>query len=395
MISRKKRRLQQKKKRKIYFYAISCIALLTVSCVVTFQILEHTKTTQIKTSREPARIITQPLTASSYSNLQKTTLVPKTAGAFDSLLEKKRFTGTALIVKDNQIILEKGYGYSNKAKLQKNTVHSHFQIGSIQKSMTAAIIAQLIEAKKLTFQTKLADFFPNISGSEQITIKQMLNMVSGLTIRSLPDDSTNERFIMDEYIQQAYGTKTGTFHYAPINYNLLAGIIEQLTKQSYWKTVKENLLDKGGLHHTNNYVDWFQRADHTTSYQIINQKDYAKVTHPPLSIYAREIGTGNIDMSVGDLYWYYRGLTKGTFFSQNISTELYQPLNHEVYAGGLYVHPTYYRSRGEIANQQTLALFDKKAETAVILMSNQKDNQLQMSIIQSIYSTITNSHVRF
>ncbi len=60
----------------------------------------------------------------------------------------------------------------------------------------------------------------------------MLNMVSGLTIRSVPSDSTNEQVLLDEYIHQAYGTHTGAFHYAPINYNLLAGVIEKLTNQN-------------------------------------------------------------------------------------------------------------------------------------------------------------------
>jgi len=92
------------------------------------------------------------------------------------------------------------------------------------------------------------------------------------------------------------------------------------------------------LNHTNNYTDWFQRANHTTSYQLINQKDYAKVIHPSLNIYAREIGKGSIDMSIGDLYWYYRSLINQKFFSEKISTELYRPFKGEYYSGRLYVH---------------------------------------------------------
>lgn len=389
MYSRKERRL--KKQRKQLIKRTLCLIF------VLFIALSGT----VYLSKQPSRqtkkqtIVTTFLPASNYENLQKTVVDFQSANSFDKLLTTKKFIGTALIIKNDQIILEKGYGYSNQAAHKKNTVHSHFQIGSIQKSITASLIAQLIEANKLSFQTKLAQFFPNISGSEQITIKQMLSMVSGLTIRSVPSDSTNEQVLLDEYIHQAYGTHTGIFHYAPINYNLLAGVIEKLTNQPYWNVVKNQLLRPGGLDHTNNYTDWFQRANHTTSYQLINQKDYAKAIHPSLNIYAREIGTGSIDMSIGDLYWYYRSLINQKFFSEKISTELYRPFKGEYYSGGLYVHPTYFRSRGEITDQQTLALFDKNAHTAVILMSNEKNNQLQMSAIQSIYSTISHSHVQF
>uniref|UniRef100_UPI0034E93B63 serine hydrolase n=2 Tax=Enterococcus TaxID=1350 RepID=UPI0034E93B63 len=104
-------------------------------------------------------IVMTALPASNYENLQKTVVDFQSANSFDKLLTTKKFIGTALIVKNDQIILEKGYGYSNQAAHKKNTVHSHFQIGSIQKSITASLIAQLIEANKLSFQTKLAQFF--------------------------------------------------------------------------------------------------------------------------------------------------------------------------------------------------------------------------------------------
>gem|GEM_PF-269335 len=366
MYSRKERRLKKQRKQLIKRTLCLIFALFIALSGTVYLSKQPSHLTKKQT------IVTTVLPASNYENLQKTVVDSQSANSFDKLLTTKKFIGTALIIKNDQIILEKGYGYSNQAAHTKNTVHSHFQIGSIQKSITASLIAQLIEANKLSFQTKLAQFFPNISGSEQITIKQMLNMVSGLTIRSVPSDSTNEQVLLDEYIHQAYGTHTGIFHYAPINYNLLAGVIEKLTNQPYWNVVQNQLLRPGGLNHTNNYTDWFQRANHTTSYQLINQKDYAKVIHPSLNIYAREIGTGSIDISIGDLYWYYRSLINQKFFSEKISTELYRPFKGEYYSGRLYVHPTYFRSRGEIADQQTLALSDKNAHTTVILMSNEK-----------------------
>ena len=46
--------------------------------------------------------------------------------------------------------------------------------------MTALLILKQIQSGKITFDTKLSEFYPQIPGSQQISIKNMLYMRSGL-----------------------------------------------------------------------------------------------------------------------------------------------------------------------------------------------------------------------
>ena len=126
--------------------------------------------------------ITTPLSADDYQNLSKDILAP-VGESFDTRLKLDNFVGTALIVKKGQIILQQGYGYQDFANQKRNSIASLYQIGSVQKSLTATLIYKQIEAGRLTLDTPLSQFFPQIYGSENITIRQMLHMTSCLLWR--------------------------------------------------------------------------------------------------------------------------------------------------------------------------------------------------------------------
>src|SRR5688572_24432680 len=87
-----------------------------------------------------------------------------TAQKADALLQtyadQYKFSGTALIAKGDDILLNKGYGYSNAGEKKVNTEASLFQIGSITKQFTAAIILLLEEKGKLSVNDKLSKYFP-------------------------------------------------------------------------------------------------------------------------------------------------------------------------------------------------------------------------------------------
>jgi len=65
----------------------------------------------------------------------------------------------------------------NSANIDEKTL---FQIGSITKSFTAALILELEKENKLNLDDNLQFWLPNYSKWSQITIQQLLNMTSGL-----------------------------------------------------------------------------------------------------------------------------------------------------------------------------------------------------------------------
>lgn len=91
----------------------------------------------------------------------------------------------ALIVKDDQVLLSKGYGLANSetgAKVNENTV---FAIASNSKAFTTAALAQLVEDKKLNWDDKVRDYLPYFElyddhVSNEFTVRDLVCHRSGL-----------------------------------------------------------------------------------------------------------------------------------------------------------------------------------------------------------------------
>lgn len=82
----------------------------------------------------------------------------------DEIMANAKFSGSILIVQDDQIVVSKGYGYSDYSAGQFNGPETIHQIGSLTKAFTAASILQLQEAGLLDLQdpvqTYIEDFLP-------------------------------------------------------------------------------------------------------------------------------------------------------------------------------------------------------------------------------------------
>jgi CubicO group peptidase (beta-lactamase class C family) len=70
-----------------------------------------------------------------------------------------KFNGAALVARGGTILLNKGYGYRNVAGKVLNNEQSIFQLGSITKQFTSAVILKLQEENKLSLSDKLSKFF--------------------------------------------------------------------------------------------------------------------------------------------------------------------------------------------------------------------------------------------
>jgi len=91
-----------------------------------------------------------------------------------------KFNGSVLVAKKSIILLNKGYGYLNAAGKVVNDENTIYQLGSITKQFTAAIILKLQEEKKLSVQDKLSKYFPAYPKGDSITIEQLLTHTSGI-----------------------------------------------------------------------------------------------------------------------------------------------------------------------------------------------------------------------
>ncbi|BCA85069.1 penicillin-binding protein [Enterococcus saigonensis] len=366
----------------------------TASTTENTEVTQNTTENSNDENNSSTSTIVTALSADKYQNLNKDILAP-VANPFDNTLKLGNFVGTALIIKNGNIILQQGYGYQDFANQKRNSVNSLYQIGSVQKSLTATLIYKQIEAGRLTLDTTLNQFFPQIFGSENITIRQMLHMTSGLTLSEIPLTVTNEAAVVNFAVQNAQLQTSGHFLYSPVNYVLLAGILRQITHTSYAQLVYNTFKVQLGLRKLVEYPDWYQNLHHTISYGGKDATDYNKVVTEKTGQFVRELGTGNLGMTAGDLYWYYHQLLSGKLVAPEVLHAAWQRETTATYNGGQYDKGLYLRANGIIASQHCMVLISKDAANAVFLLSNHGNVLNQTKLISTLYSQLTNVTTKF
>ncbi|MEA2011408.1 MAG: serine hydrolase domain-containing protein, partial [Actinomycetota bacterium] len=96
--------------------------------------------------------------------------------------ERQPFSGVVQVRVDGDVVFAEGFGYSNRADAIPNGVSTRFATASGTKTFTGIAVCQLIEAGKLSPNTRLADVvdcsFPRFDPA--VTIHHLLTHTSGV-----------------------------------------------------------------------------------------------------------------------------------------------------------------------------------------------------------------------
>lgn len=332
----------------------------------------HVKRETVKKRKLAEKINADPFSKTESTNQQIT-----------AMLEADQFVGTALVVKDNKVIYQKGFGYADYAKKIKNGPHSMFQILSIQKSLTAAGIMQLVQAGKIKLSDKLSKYYPSITHGDDITIRMMLDMSTGLQLKKAPETALPENQVVNFAVTNAtYDSKIhGTFNYAPVNFLLLAGIIRQQSGVSYKQYFKKHFIQKLNLQETGFVTDKLSK-NATKGYFATKTQvnaDYTPEAKESRAQMTYELGTGQIYMSASDLFKSEAAILKGRLLSKANVDILHTRSAAGPYAGGLYrISPKTLRLHGVGYGQESALMISNDGKNGVVLLSNYGRQALNM-----------------
>ncbi|RZK97317.1 MAG: class A beta-lactamase-related serine hydrolase, partial [Hymenobacter sp.] len=178
----------------------------------------------------------------------------------NSLAANNKLMGSLALSHDGQVVYTHAFGAAqlDGAARTPATPATRYRIGSISKVFTGVMIFQLIEEKKLTLDTKLSAFFPQIPNAATITIDQLLSHHSG--IHNFTNDPAFAGYMTQPKTQAELlaimakpapdftpGTKGA---YSNSNFVLLGYIVEKLTKQPYAQVLQKRIVAKVGLKDT-------------------------------------------------------------------------------------------------------------------------------------------------
>jgi CubicO group peptidase (beta-lactamase class C family) len=309
------------------------------------------------------------LSAGSVQAAPKAATVTKIA----QQLKKQHFTGTVLIVRNGHTVLQRSYGYANFAKLQRNSAASTYQLASVQKVFTAVLFMQLVETGKVRLNTPLSQYYPQIKHSNQITLRQMLDMNSGLFTTTEPQKMLSDRQLIKFAVKHVQVKHIGQHNYEPVNYLLLTGIIEQITGQSYRHLVPKRLLQPLKLHHTGFVLDGFKQETHAAlAYQTkIAFLPYLFRVHTTRVAVKRKLGTGNMYSTASELFRLEQAIQQGRLLKPASIATLFNATDGS-YRGGLYNYRYFFVSHGVENGYESGLALSRDGNSGVILLSNRR-----------------------
>lgn len=200
-----------------------------------------------------------------------------------ALLEANdKFMGTIAVSQEGQLIFFKQYGIHlpDASPGQGPDEATQYRIGSITKTFTATMIMQLVEEGKLTLDSKLSEFYPDLNNADAISIQQLLGHRSG--IGSLTGDPNYSNWNTEkksrEQLLEIISRQPKQFdpgeraEYSNSNYVLLGLIIEKLTNSDYAQQLKSRICARAGLERTSYMTSADAKTNVARSFRKVGKK---------------------------------------------------------------------------------------------------------------------------
>lgn len=290
-------------------------------------------------------------------------------------LKAKKFSGSALVVKNDYVVYQRSFGEANAKKKRVNKVTSQFLINSLQKSLTGMLVMQAVQEGKLQLTDRLSQYYPSIQHSGRVTLRQMLNMEAGLTGEMAPTTTLNEAGVY-KYAEQTAKInpkRINTFDYQPISYVLLAGILHQVTHESYYKLFYQRLVTPLNLNHTSFAQLRSKTKGMTVGYSGTTPGDFSTPKLPSMRDMEAQIATGNVTMSTGDMFRAERAIIQGKLLTSKAGANvLHEAANKNAYyAGGMYhLDRIGYYGHGVGDFYEGTFVMSRDGKTGVVFLSN-------------------------
>ncbi|MBC1400430.1 beta-lactamase family protein [Listeria booriae] len=307
-----------------------------------------------------------------------------TKAKIEATLKANQFNGTAYIVKDNHVILNQGFGISNKTIGKMNDDKSLYIIGSMQKAVVATAIMQLQEKGLLNVEDPINKYFPDFPNGKNIKIKNFLGHTSGINGRKKGNQPiTSEQILRDIEAGGIY-RQPGKWDYRDDNYAVMGRLIEVLTNQTLTNYLKQHIFTPAKMTQTGIGDGFFTNPKEAVSYKVNNGN---LVKNPYLQDNSQLFGAGNMYMPPKDIYLFDKALTSGKLISQASLTRMLQPGAGD-YGFGFYDRNTFYISRGVIYNYETINSFSSDHKDAIILFSNIRSEKGNATLTKEIYGLL-------
>ncbi|KRG69183.1 beta-lactamase [Pseudoxanthomonas dokdonensis] len=228
------------------------------------------------------------------------------------------------IVKDGQVVLERGYGVRELGKPAKVDQDTLFAIASNTKAFTAASLNMLAEDGKLDMDDRVIDHLPWFQMSDayvtrEMRIRDLLAHRSGLGLGAgdllfwpTTDYSSEEvaRRLRDVPLSGSFRAR---YAYDNILFGVAQQVIEQVSGMSYQQFLQTRILQPLGMRDTRYNSDHLKPGDNVASGHA--KANFEDLQPAPRMTWSNVAGAGGIYSSVHDMSQWMRMQLAGGIYT--------------------------------------------------------------------------------
>ena len=317
-----------------------------------------------------------------------------TSAYLDSLHAAGALSGNVLVADKGEIIFSQSYGLAEHNPERALAEETPFYLASVSKQFTCMSILILAHQGKLDIDDKASQYLDLPDYASEVTIRQMMNHVSGLPDyydigaykTGMTNQDVNEAIVDLDSLDFESGSK---YAYSNTAYVLLSEITEAVSGTSFREFMAENIFSPLEMTSTTVFD--------TTEPGVPNK---AKGYNTDLSLNdydAFTTGGGGIFSNVQDLLKWERTLYTEKLIPQELLQQAYTPSTlssgeASYYGFGWFLSEEFPRRvyhTGTLAGFRTCLFRDLDRELAVIILSNHSNEVLP--IAEHLVDTYTKS----
>ncbi|MGB8192703.1 MAG: serine hydrolase domain-containing protein [Chitinophagaceae bacterium] len=302
------------------------------------------------------------------------------------------FSGAAIIIKDDKVILQKAYGYANNEKKEPITTKTLFNVASIGKQFTAVIVLTLEEKGLLNTRDYIHKYVGKLGGlKDSATVEHLLMHTSGLFVDGTQLNYDSREKFLASVRNTPLESKPGEKHrYSNAGYTLLAAIVEIVTKKPFEDVLHEMIFKPAGMKYTG--YPWEKRIQKDLMATGYNSKDEAQPAETNLW---GNRGPGNLVTNTDDMHKWYSAWSGSSLITEKIKERMFTDRipGKETFSWNKITGPSgkklYSKGGGRPDFESQIMWWPE--EKVFLFFSINKDKNLRRLIFRNINSLMNNA----
>lgn len=179
---------------------------------------------------------------------------PKVQTFLEELIQRTKIPGISVAMNVNGVALEAAAGISDAQTSHPMTPDMHFELGCLNKFLTALIVLELVSKEKINLDQVISHYLPELSGKngDIIKIRHLLSHTAGYQGENMADPDIQMDYSYEEFVQTfnqlPMHFEPGTvFDYSHSASMILGKITEKVSGHQTRELVKELIFKPLGI----------------------------------------------------------------------------------------------------------------------------------------------------